>query len=397
MNLVETKFANIRKIPYARQSISNQDITSVVEALSSEWLTQGPAIGRFEDALKEYCGGAYSVAVSSATAALHIACMAIDLGPGDWLWTSPNTFVASANCARYCGASVDFVDIDHETFNISVSALSEKLEAAEKTGCLPKALIPVHFGGQSCEMERIQQLSQKYGFIVIEDASHAIGGRYQNKPIGCCKYSDMAVLSFHPVKIITTGEGGAILTNKQNLYEKLTRLRTHGITRDPALMPTAPIGPWEYQQIDLGYNYRITDIQAALGASQLKRIDQFVLKRHELAAAYTSELGSVPLLRLQKPHADAFSAYHLFVINVEKSAGLSRLELFQKMREAGIEVNVHYAPVHLQPYYRSFGFAPGDFPNAEKYYSQAITLPLYYDLSPDDQAYVIQTLKELLV
>lgn len=389
------KIEGARKIPYGRQSISAEDIQSVVNVLTSDWLTQGPSVERFEEAVAEHSGAKYSVAVSNATAALHIACLSIGLGPGDRLWTSPNTFVASANCARYCGAQVDFVDIDPATYNMSVSALATKLASAEKVGLLPKVVVPVHFAGQSCDMEAIKVLSDRYGFFVIEDASHAIGGRYQNEPIGNCRFSDMTVFSFHPVKIVTTGEGGVVVTNQETIRNRLVRLRSHGITRDAAMMEGAPQGPWDYQQIELGYNYRLTDIQAALGRSQLLRVNEFVARRHTLVQSYELQLQALPLTRPYQS-AEAYSAFHLYVIRLKPEAPLTRFELFEKLRLAGIGVNVHYIPVHLQPYYKKLGFKCGDFPEAEKYYSEAITLPLYYDLSGEDQQYIIDTLSTLL-
>ncbi|MEG6616511.1 UDP-4-amino-4,6-dideoxy-N-acetyl-beta-L-altrosamine transaminase [Peptococcaceae bacterium 1198_IL3148] len=381
--------------PYGKQSITTQDIESVINVLKSDWLTQGPVIEAFEKSIAEYCGVKYAVAVSSATAALHIACMAANLKSGDIVWTTPNTFVASANCALYCGADVDFVDIDNKTYNISIDELEQKLAKAKKKDKLPKAIIPVHFAGQSCEMERIAELSKHYGFIVLEDASHAIGGSYKNRKIGSCYFSDMTVFSFHPVKIITTGEGGMVLTNQEELYNKLIRLRTHGITRDYDFMNEYH-GPWYYQQIELGYNYRITDIQAALGLSQLKRLDEFVERRHMLAERYTKYLKELPLV-LPWQHPDNYSAFHLYVIRlISNKISKSRREIFEELRSAGIGVNVHYIPVHTQPYYQKLGFQWGDYPQAEEYYSEALTLPLYYDLTIDEQDYVIKTIKEVI-
>lgn len=383
-------------IPYGHQSISDKDIQSVVDVLQSDWLTQGPAIERFEQAVTSHCQAKFATAVSSATAALHLACLALGLGPEDWLWTSPNTFVASANCGRYCGSGVDFVDIDPDTYNMSASALAAKLELAEKLDRLPKVVVPVDFAGQSCEMDKIKALSEKYGFYIIEDASHAIGGNYKDRPIGGCQFADMTIFSFHPVKIITTGEGGMITTNNQELYEKLVMLRTHGITRNRAKMSTQPVGPWEYQQIDLGFNYRLTDIQAALGYSQMRRLDEFVKQRHRLVNRYNAEFQDLPL-KLPHQHADTYSAFHLYVVCLQEDrAPITRLQFFQKMREAGVGVNVHYIPVHLQPYYREFGFAPGDFPEAERYYAQAVTLPLFSNFTDKDQTYVIETVRKLL-
>ncbi|HEY9855060.1 MAG TPA: UDP-4-amino-4,6-dideoxy-N-acetyl-beta-L-altrosamine transaminase, partial [Stenomitos sp.] len=350
-------------IPYGRQDIDDADLAAVAEVLRSDWLTQGPAITRFEEMVAGYCGAQHALAVSNATAALHLACRALDLGPGDLLWTSPNTFVASANCARYCGADVDFVDIDPQTYNMSVTALAAKLEAAEKAGRLPKIVIPVHFAGQSCDMEGIHALAERYGFYVVEDASHAVGARYRDTLVGSGRYSDMTIFSFHPVKIITTGEGGLVLTNRPELYERLALLRSHGITRDADLMQGPSEGPWYYQQIDLGYNYRLTDIQAALGASQMRRLETFIARRQELARRYDELLKDLPVVRpWQSP--DGASSYHLYPIQVE---GSRRREIFEALRARGIGVNVHYIPVHTQPYYQELGFRPGDFPEAERY------------------------------
>lgn len=383
----------MRVIPYGHQSISEDDVRAVDEVLRSDWLTQGPAVDRFEHAVRDACHAAHALAVCNATAALHLACRALGLGPGDILWTSPNTFVASANCGLYCGATVDFVDIDPRTYNMSVDALQAKLEAAEGRGRLPKIVIPVHFAGQSCEMRDIRALADRYGFAVIEDASHAVGGRYLNEPVGNCRWSDITVFSFHPVKIITTGEGGVALTNNPELDARMRRLRSHGITRDSGLMDGACEGDWYYQQIDLGYNYRMTDIQAALGSSQMKRLDTFVKRREHLANRYDVLLADISLtLPSRHPHAE--SANHLYVVHLPKGAA-ERLRIFSGMRQAGIGVNVHYIPVHTQPYYRALGFRAGDFPNAETYYSGAISLPLYFGMSDEDQNRVVDTLKNL--
>lgn len=385
-----------KTIPYGRQSISDADIQAVVDVLQSDWLTQGPAVERFERSVAEYCGARYAVAVNSATSALHIACLAAGLGSGDSLWTSPNTFVASANCGLYCGADVDFADIDPRTYNLSAAELERRLEAVVRSGKLPKVVVPVHFAGQSCEMDRIARLAGKYGFTVIEDASHAIGGRYGKTRIGSCTFSAMTVFSFHPVKIITTGEGGMVLTNDGSLYEKLVRLRSHGITRDPALMVGESHGPWYYQQIELGFNYRMTDIQAALGASQMARLDEFVSRRHYLACRYDKGLWDLPVI-LPWQHDDAYSAFHLYVVRLQlERVGRSHREVFEALRQRGILVNLHYIPVHTQPHYREMGFMPGDFPEAEKYYREAISLPLYFGLGEADQDRVITAVREVV-
>jgi UDP-4-amino-4,6-dideoxy-N-acetyl-beta-L-altrosamine transaminase len=376
-------------IPYGRQSISQEDVQAVVEVLNSDWLTQGPTVERFERAVADYCGAAYAVAVNSATSALHIACLAAGLGEGDWLWTSPNTFVASANCALYCGASVDFVDIDPVSYNLSVERLEEKLERAEREGKLPKVIVPVHFAGQPCDMEGIARLAERYGFRVIEDASHGIGGRYHGEPIGNCRHAEMTVFSFHPVKIITTGEGGMVLTNKPELRDRLIRLRSHGITRDPALMAGESEGAWFYQQVELGFNYRMTDLQAALGASQVTKLDAFVARRHELARRYDDAFSTLPL-RLPEQSPESYSAFHLYVIRLQlERIGKSRRQVFEQLRARGIMVNVHYIPVHTQPHYLKLGFRHGDFPRAERYYGETITLPLYYGLTAEEQDRVI--------
>ena len=383
-------------IPYGRQHITADDEAAVLAALRSDWITQGPASPRFEQALAARVGAAHGVAVSNATAGLHIACLALDLGPGDRLWTSPNTFVASANCGLYCGATVDFVDIDPLSLNISVPALAAKLAAAEANGTLPKVVVPVHFAGQSCDMQAIHALGQRYGFRIIEDASHAVGGSYLGQPVGNGRFSDLTVFSFHPVKIITTAEGGMVMSNDAAMAARLERLRSHGITRDPALMEAEPEGPWVYEQIELGLNYRLTDLQAALGLSQMSQLDSSVARRHQIARRYDAALAGLPLVTpWQSP--DAHSALHLYPIQVDPAhSPLTRRQLFDGLRAAGIGVNVHYIPVHSQPHYRRLGFAPGQFPAAEAYYAQAISLPMFPTLTEAQQGEVIAALRRLL-
>lgn len=383
-------------IPYARQSISGPDIEAVVQVLRSDWLTQGPAVEQFEKAVSEYCGARYAVAVNSGTSALHIACLAAGLGPGDILWTSPNTFVASANCAVYCGATPDFVDIEPRTMNLDAAKLEEKLERRKSSGRLPKVVVPVHFAGQPCEMEQISGLGRVYGFTVLEDASHAIGARYGGKKVGSCSHSEMTVFSFHPVKIITTGEGGMVVTNRQDLYERLVRLRSHGITRNPEAMEGESHGPWYYQQVELGFNYRMTDIQAALGTSQLRRVDAFVERRNRLAERYDEGLQDLPLT-LPWRRSDAVSAFHLYVVRLRTDEiRKSHRQVFEELREARIQVNLHYIPVHTQPYYRRLGFRQGAFPESERHYREAITLPLYHGLTEVLQDRVIETVRRVV-
>lgn len=383
-------------IPYGRQDINQADIDAVVEVLRSDFLTQGPVVPAFEKAVASYCGAQHAVAVNSATSALHIACLALGVGKGDVVWTTPITFVASANCALYCGASVDFVDIDSLTYNLSVERLAEKLAQAEVTGDLPKVVIPVHLCGQPCDMAGIHALSQQYGFNIIEDASHAIGGRYRGEPIGNCRYSDITVFSFHPVKIITSGEGGMALTKDPGLAKRLGLLRNHGMTRDAADMTHAPDGPWYYQQIDLGFNYRMTDIQAALGLSQMQRLDAFVAKRHMIARRYDELLASLPVITPWQ-HPDSYSGLHLYVIRLRLTEiRKTHREVFESLREAGVGVNLHYIPVHLQPYYEWLGFRVGHCPVAERYYAEAISLPMYPGLAEAAQNHVIESLKSVL-
>ncbi|MVV51318.1 UDP-4-amino-4,6-dideoxy-N-acetyl-beta-L-altrosamine transaminase [Pseudomonas sp. PB120] len=384
-------------IPYGRQSLDQADIDAVVAVLQSDWLTQGPTIERFEQAMAERCQARHAVAVCNATAALHIACLAAGLGPGDRLWTTPNTFLASANCGRYCGAEVDFVDIDPLTWNLDAHGLAAKLEQAERDGTLPKVLVAVAFSGQSCDLRMIAGLAERYGFTVIEDASHAVGASYAGRPVGCGEFAAMTVFSFHPVKIITTAEGGMVLTNRPELAERLQRLRSHGMTRDPRQMTEASHGPWYYQQVELGFNYRITDLQAALGLSQLSKLDGFIERRRELAARYARLLADLPLtLPCAQPEAE--SAWHLYVVRLQTDRiSLSHRQVFEGLRAAGVGVNLHYIPVHLQPYYRDLGFAGGDFPQAERYYAEAISLPLFPLLSDEQQDYVVEHLRRLVL
>lgn len=381
-------------IPYGRQRIDEEDINAVVEVLRSEFLTQGPVVPAFERAVATYCGARFGFAMNSATSALHVACLALGVGPGDLVWTTPITFVASANCARYCGADVDFVDIDPRTYNMCAQQLEHKLIEAEKKGRLPKVVIPVHLCGQPCNMAVIHSLSKRFGFKIIEDASHAIGGRYIGEPIGNCRYSDITVFSFHPVKIITTAEGGMALTNDEELGIRIARLRSHGITREITAMKNQPDGPWYYEQLELGYNYRMTDVQAALGLSQMKKLDSFVAERHRLAENYDRLLEDVPV---HTPWRDPenYSGFHLYVVRLHHDRNkTSQKDIFARMRTAGIGVNLHYIPVYRQPYFAAMGFEPHDWPEAEKYYSEALTLPLYPGLSFDQQYEVVNNLRE---
>lgn len=381
-------------IPYGKHDISNEDINAVIEVLRSEYLTQGPLVPLFEETISTIVGAKHAVAANSATSAHHIACMALELGKGDLLWTSPISFVASSNCALYCGAEVDFVDIDPINFNLCPLALATKLEIAEKNGKLPKIVVAVHLCGQSCDMKAISALAKRYQFQVIEDASHAIGAKYFNEYIGNCKYSDITVFSFHPVKIITTAEGGLATTNDTKLSEKMMSYRSHGITRNEELFTKETEGTWYYQQIELGYNYRMTEIQAALGLSQVKRLDEFVAERNYFAKRYDKLLKGLPII-LPKQSKDCFSARHLYVIQVKSSSGISRKNAFNALRNVGVGVNVHYIPIHLQPFYQKIGFKDGDFPIAEAYYMRAISLPLFSSMTDEVQNQIIKHLWDI--
>jgi len=385
----------MKVIPYGRQTISDADIESVVRVMRSEFLTQGPQVPAFEDSVAKYVGVPHSVAVSSATSGLHMACQALGLGPGDWLWTSPNSFVASANCALYCGAKVDFVDIDPQTYNLCPKALARKLSEAKRAGRLPKVVVPVHFAGQSCDITSIAALAKEYGFKVLEDASHAIGGRWQDAFVGACEHSDITVFSFHPVKIITTAEGGLLTTRNAGIAQRLAEMRSHGITRETAQLERQNQGAWYYEQQSLGFNYRMTELQAALGVSQMTKLERFVARRHALVARYDHGLADLSLVRPWQ-HPDSYSAFHLYVVQVPEEARIDRRTLFDALRSAGILVNVHYIPIHQQPHYRRMGFKEGDFPNAENYYERAISLPLYAGLTEASQDYVISKLQEFL-
>lgn len=378
-------------IPYGRQSVSQDDIDAVVGVLKSDFLTQGSVLPDFEKAVAHRVGAAFAVAANSATSSLHSAVAALGLGPGDLLWTTPITFVATANCARYLGADVDFVDIDPATFNMCPDALEEKLIAAEKSGRLPKIIAPVHMCGQSPDMRRLSSLARRYGVKIVEDASHAIGASYEDQPVGCCTYSDITVFSFHPVKIITSAEGGMALTNDAELAERMRRFRSHGVTRDPGLMRGESDGPWYYQQLELGYNYRMTELQAALGLSQMDRLDAFVESRNSLADRYHTLLKDLPLT-LPVCRENCRSSYHLYVIQLESQAEDARTRFFNSLRSNNIGVNVHYIPVHLQPYYRDLGFNPGDFPKSEQYYRCAVSIPLYPDLTHAQQDYIAEVI-----
>lgn len=380
-------------IPYGQQEVTKADIDAVVSVLKSTYLTQGPMVPRFEEAVRRHCNVGYAVAVNSATSALHIACRALGLGSGDWLWTTPITFVASANCGLYCGAQIDFVDIDPVTYNLCPKLLEEKLKIAEREGRLPKIVVPVHLSGQSCDMKAIHSLAQRYGFKIIEDASHAIGGKYRSEAIGSCRYSDITIFSFHPVKIITTAEGGMAVTNSAHLAERMGLLRSHGITRNPALMTKEMDGPWYYQQVDLGYNYRMTELQGALGVSQMDRLNHYVARRHELARRYDELLSDLPVV-IPWQHPDTYSGLHLYIIRLKlENINKTHRQVFEALRAKEVIVNLHYIPVHTQPYYQKMGFEIGQFPEAERFYSEAITIPMYATLTEAQQDEVLRALR----
>jgi UDP-4-amino-4,6-dideoxy-N-acetyl-beta-L-altrosamine transaminase len=383
-------------IPYGRQSISEADIEAVVEVLRSDFLTQGPVVPAFEDAVAALCGARYGVAMNSATSALHVACLALGVGPGDRVWTSPLTFVASSNAALYCGAEVDFIDVEERTYNMCPVRLAEKLDRAAETGTLPKVIIPVHLTGQSCDMAAIHAAASRHGVRIIEDASHAIGASYRSEPVGNCRFCDIAIFSFHPVKIVTTGEGGMAMTNDPELAELMRLDRSHGITRDTAKLQHDDVGAWYYEQQRLGFNYRMTDIAAALGLSQLSRIEEFVARRREIASAYDTAFASLAV-RTPWQHPDAASAWHLYVIRIDRSRTVrTHREIFDALRDADIGVNLHYVPVYRQPYYRELGFGQGHCPNAEAYYAEAISLPMYPSLTNEEQDTVIAAVKDAL-
>lgn len=382
-------------INYSRQCIDHSDVEAVTQVLSSDYLTQGPKVAEFEAAVAAYCGAKFAVAANSATSALHLACMALGVGPGDWLWTSPNTFLASSNCGLYCGANVDFVDICPKTYNLSAEALDIKLQHAKQNNKLPKVVVVVHFAGQPCDLKEIHALSKQYGFYIIEDAAHAIGSRYDNTKIGSCLYSDITVFSFHAVKTMTTAEGGMATTNDPALFQKMKRLSSHGVTRDSHLMEGESQGPWYYQMTGLGYNYRLTDIQAALGLNQLAKLDEFIVRRNQIAADYAKALQDQPLI-LPYQKNTIYSGWHLYVVCLDEQSKKTRKEVFIALREAGIGVNVHYIPVHTQPYYQRLGFKLGDFPTAEQYYQNCISLPMYYGLDDEQVQQVVMAVKGAL-
>lgn len=384
-------------IPYGRQNINEEDIEAVIEVLKSDFITQGPVVPEFEKAVAKYTSANYGVAVNSATSALHIACLALGVGRGDVVWTSPISFVASSNCAIYCGAKVDFVDIDKNTYNMSIDCLEMKLKDAKRNNTLPKVVIPVHLAGQSCEMEEIKKLSDKYGFKIIEDASHAIGGKYKDQPVGSCNFSDITVFSFHPVKIITTGEGGIALTNDEKIANDMAKFRSHGIIRNKNEMTQKEKGLWHYEQVDLGFNYRMTDIYAALGLSQLKRIDEFIKRRHEIANIYDKRLKKINWLSLPFQDEHSYTSYHLYIIRIKNEISeINHRDFFEKLRNSGLLVNLHYIPIYRHPFYSNMGFNKKDFPESESYFSEAISIPIFPSLRKEEQEEIVKIIKSPL-
>lgn len=383
------------KITYGRHQIDNSDIEAVIHVLRSETITQGPVATRFEQEIAKITQSRYCISVSSATAALHIACLALNTGPGDLVWTSPNSFIASANCALFCGAKIDFVDIDPQTYNMCPVKLEKKLAAAKKANALPKIVIPVHFAGQPCDMEKIHQLSKQYGFAIIEDASHAIGSTFNKKPTGNCAYSDITVFSFHPVKIITSGEGGAATTNQKILADKMRQLANQGITRNENSFQFTNEGPWYYEQHVLGYNYRISDIHAALGLSQLNKLPIFLQSRQKIKEFYHQRLATMPIVRPYQ-NTNSISSYHLYPILLNTNKADYKRKVFEQLHSAGIYVQSHYIPIHTQPFFRAKGFRKGDYPITEAYYSKTISLPIHPGLTLDDLEYIVDTLKRVL-
>lgn len=379
-------------IPYGRQNIDDADIDAVVKTLTSDWLTQGPRVPAFESALASYCDAKFGIAVNSATSALHIACLALDVGAGDIVWTSPNSFVASANCALYCGASIDFVDIDINTGNMCVDALTIKLAEADKKNCLPKVIIPVHFAGQPCDMVQIAKLAEQYQFKIIEDASHAVGAKYLGSTVGSCQYSDICVFSFHPVKIITTMEGGMAMTNQQALADKMRLLRSHGVSNDPSVMRSKAHGPWYYEQVGLGFNYRMNDIEAALGTSQLTKLDDFIAKRNAVAVRYSERFAENERITPLVVDEAAYCSFHLYIVRIPELTQQQQSKLIEALRDKGIFAHLHYIPIHIQPYYADLGFKAGDLPSAERYYSEALTLPIFPNLTTSQIDFIADTL-----
>lgn len=375
-------------ISYGRQTLSDDDLEAVINNLRTDLITQGPVIKDFENAISEYTQARYVTSTSHGTSALHLACLALGLQAADTVWTSPISFVASANCALYCGATIDFVDINASTLNIDIDLLEDKLKTSKTP---PKILIVVHMAGLPCEMQSIHELSRKYGFYIIEDAAHALGAQYLQKPVGSCEFSDLTIFSFHPVKSITTGEGGAVTTNRKALDLSLKKLRNHGLERDFSDSDEHRDEPWYYEQSCLGFNYRLTDFQAALGVSQLKKLDTFIEKRQSIFNYYQQHLNNLPL---QLPVDDSASAFHLYIIQLKENSAIRRKALYHYLVKNGIKTNVHYIPIHLQPFYQKLGFRQGDFPVAERYYQRALTLPLFPELSINNCQQICQLIDQ---